>query len=119
MYFLTEHDDLLKKIIIIFEISNSMKNKLDCEPIYNKKFLKTKIKSYGDADTDFCNKEISKVESNYNSLAVVLIDVVLKKIKNYYQQVLLKECKYIEKEKEVARYITDDLQNFSHDSDKE
>ena len=80
MYFLTEDDDLLKNIII-FEISNSMKNKLDCEPIYNKKFLKTKIKSYGDADTDFCNKEISKVESNYNSLAVVLIDVVLKKIK--------------------------------------
>ena len=80
MYFLTEDDDILKNIII-FEISNSMKNKLDCEPIYNKKFLKTKIKSYGDADTDFCNKETSKVESNYNSLAVVLIDVVLKKIK--------------------------------------
>ena len=80
MYFLTEDDDLLKNIII-FEISNRMKNKLDCEPIYNKKFLKTKIKYYGDADTDFCNKEISKVESNYTSLAVILIDVVLKKIK--------------------------------------
>ena len=31
----------------------------------------------------------------------------------------LKECKYIEKENQVARYINDDLENFSDGSDKE
>ena len=37
-------------------------------------------------------------------LKALLIDFVLKN----YLQVLLKECKYIEKEKQVIRYITDD-----------
>ena len=31
--------------------------KNDCEPIYIKKFLKTKIRSYGDEDTDFHSKK--------------------------------------------------------------
>ena len=40
-----------------------------------------------------------KVGSNYICLAVILIDVILKKEENYYSQIFLKECKYIEKEK--------------------
>ena len=36
---------------------------------------------------------------NYICLAVLSIDFVLKKDENYYRQVFLKECKYIEKEK--------------------
>ena len=34
-------------------------------PIYNKRFLKTKIRSYGHEATDFHNNEISKVGSSY------------------------------------------------------
>ena len=34
------------------------------------------------------------------------VDFVLKKDENYYPQVFLKECKYIEK---IIRCITDDL----------
>ena len=49
--------------------------------------------------TDFHGEEITKVGSNYIYLAVILIDFILNKIENYYQQVVLKECKYIEKEK--------------------
>ena len=41
-----------------------MKAELESEPIYNKNFLKTKIKSYGDESTDFHDKEISEVDSN-------------------------------------------------------
>ena len=41
------------------KVSNSMKAELESEPIYNKNFLKTKIKSYGDESTDFHDKEIS------------------------------------------------------------
>ena len=36
-------------------------------------------------------------------------DSALKNGENYYPQVFLKECKYIEKEKELIRYVTDDL----------
>ena len=50
-----------------------------------------------------------QVCSNYICLAVILIDFVLKNGENYYLQVFLKECKCIEKEKKVIRYINDDL----------
>ena len=64
-----------------------------------KKYLKTKRKSYRDEATDFHDKEIPKLGSNFICLAVVLTGFVLKKEENCYPQVLLKECKYIEKEK--------------------
>ena len=45
----------------------------------------------------------------YICLAVILTGFVLKNDGNYYPEVLLKECEYIEKEKTVIEYITDDL----------
>ena len=42
-----------------------------------------------------------KVYSTYICLAAVSVGFVLKKDENFYLQVLLKECKYIEKEKKV------------------
>ena len=59
--------------------------------------MKTKTKSYGDEVADFCDKEIPKVDSNHTCLAVISVESALKKDENYYLQVLLKECKYIEK----------------------
>ena len=56
-------------------------------------FLKNKIRFFGDETTDFQNKEIPKVGSNYIFLTVILLDFVLKKDENYYLQVFLKECK--------------------------
>ena len=74
--------------------------------------MKTKIESHGDEVKDFHNKEIPKVDSKYNCLAVITLGSVLKKDENYYLQVLLKECKYIEKK--VFRHINDDLSDFSY-----
>ena len=51
-----------------------------------------------------------KIASDYVSLWVIIIDFVLKKDKNYYPQVFLEECKYIDKEKKMTRYITNDLE---------
>ena len=56
-------------------------------------FLKNKIRFFGVETTDFQNKEIPKVGSNYIFLTVILLDFVLKKDENYYLQVFLKECK--------------------------
>ena len=56
-----------------------MKKEFDSKPIYSKTFLKTKIKSCSDEATDFHDKEMAKVGSNYICLAVLLIDIVLKK----------------------------------------
>ena len=80
--------------------------------------MKTKIKSYGDEVTDFYNKEIPKVDSNYTCLAGIRLDSALKRDENYYLQVFLEECKYIKKK--VIRYINGNLRSdfsFSDYSD--
>ena len=77
--------------------------------------MKTRIQSHGDEVTDFYNKEIPKGDFNHTCLAAVTLDSALKKDESYYPQVLLKECKYIEKK--VVRHITDDLESSSDDSD--
>ena len=43
---------------------------------------------------------------NLTCLAVITISSAFKKDKNYYPQVFLKECKYIEKE--MMRYVTEE-----------
>ena len=37
-------------------VNDSVKKEVDCEPTYNKKFLKTRIRSYGQKATDFYDK---------------------------------------------------------------
>ena len=54
MYFLIEDDDLLGKYNTIWDkVSADIKKGSDSEPVYNKEFLKTKIKSHGDEVTYF------------------------------------------------------------------
>ena len=61
--------------------------KIYSQPVYSKNIWKSKkylmVKKLQD--------------SNHTSLAVINLESTLKQDKNYYQQVLLKECKYIEK----------------------
>ena len=62
---------IIKKYHDIWNIvSNSMKKEFDSESIYNKKILKTKIKSNGDEATDFHDKEIPKKGSNNTFLSI-------------------------------------------------
>ena len=81
--------------------------------------MKTKIKSHGDEVTNFYNKKIPKLDSNYTFLVVISLDSALKKDDNYYPQVVLKDCKYTEKK--VVRHIHDNLSyfSFSDESDEE
>ena len=88
MYFLIEDDDLLEKYSAIWEkVSADIKNKFDSEPVYNKIFLKTIIKSHGGEVTDFYDEKIPKLDSNYTCLAVNSLDSSLKKDGKYYPQV--------------------------------
>ena len=111
MYFLIEDDDLLEKYNTIWDKVSADIKKIDSEPIYNKNYLKTKIKPHGDEVTGFCNKKIQKVGSNHTCLAVISLDSALTKDDNYYPQVFLRECTYIAKK--VVRHIHDNLSGFS------
>ena len=60
MHFLIENDDLLEKYNTIWDkVSADIKKEFDSEPVYNKTFLKTKMK-YGDEVTNFYNKEVPR-----------------------------------------------------------
>ena len=63
------------------------------------KIFETKIKSHGDEVTDFNDKKIPKLDSSHTYLASISLDSAPKKDSNYYPQVFLLECKYIEKKK--------------------
>ena len=59
--FLIEGDDILEKYNIIWDkVSADIKKEFDSKRVYHKKFLKTKIKSHGDKDTDFYDKEFQR-----------------------------------------------------------
>ena len=85
MYFLIEDDDLLKEYNTVWgKVSADSKKEFDSKPVYNKEFLKTKIKSHGDQVTDFYDKKIPKVDSSHTCLAVISVDSAFKKDENYY-----------------------------------
>ena len=74
---------------------------------------------HGAEVTDIYDKKFPTVDSNHTFLAVISLDSALKKDGSYYQKIILKACKYIEKK--VIRYINDNLSDFSSsdESDKE
>ena len=45
--------------------SNNIEKELDCEPIYDKRFLNTKLRSYIDVATNFHTRKIPEAGSNY------------------------------------------------------
>ena len=118
MCFLIEDDDFLEKYNTVWDkVGADIKKEFNSAPVYNKEFLKAKIKFHDDEVTDFYDKKYPKVDSSPTCLAVISLDSALKKDDSYYPQVFLKECKYIEKN--VVRHIIDDLESSSYDSDEE
>ena len=118
--FLIKDDELLEKYNEIWEkVKNSLKKEFDSEPVYNEKYLKTKIKSYNEKiNTNFHDNKIPKESSQFICLSVILIASVFRTGKNHYPQVFLKECKYVVKEKKIPKYIIDHIE-ISSDSDRE
>ena len=119
MSFLIKDNELLEKYNEIWEkVKNSIKKEFECEPVFNEKYLKAKIKAYnGKINTNFHNNKMPKEGSQFICLSVILIDSIFRTDKNYYPQVFLEECKYVVKEKKMPEYITDDIE-ISSTSDR-
>ena len=116
MYFLFEDDDLFEKCNTMWDkISTDVNKESDSELVYDKEFLKAKIKSHVDKATVFYDKEIPNVHSNQTCFTIISLYSALKKDENCYPQVFLKESKYIEKN--VIIHIHDNLGDFSYSSD--
>ena len=64
------------------KVKNILKKEFDNEPVYNEKYIKTKIKSYKPKSTPyFHNNKVPKESSERIYLSLILIDSVKKKIK--------------------------------------
>ena len=58
--FLIEDDDLLEKYNTVWDkVSADIKREFHSEPVYNKNYLKTKVRSHGNEVTDFYDKKDS------------------------------------------------------------
>ena len=124
MPFKVNDNKLLKNYNTIWEkIINLMNIELDSEPIYgdNDKYIKTKIKSYGDKiNTNFQGKKIRKGNASYKCLSLIMLGSVIRANKKYYPQKLLEECKYEIKKNKMEILIKGELDPSSSDeSDNE
>ena len=66
--------------------TNLMNAEFDSEPVYgdNEKYIKTKIKSYGDkVNTNFQGKKIPKENALYKFLSLIMLDSVIR-VNNKY-----------------------------------
>ena len=119
MSFLIKDDELLEKYNETWEkVSNGIKKGFDGEPVYNEKYLKTKLKS-GKISTNLHNDKIPKEGSQRICLTITLIDSVFRTGKNYHPQVFLEECKYVVKEERMSKYIIDDIETSSDEENSE
>ena len=69
------------------------------EPVYDNFFLKTKKKSCFDEATDFHDKELPTIGSNYICLAVISLESALKKIKTFSHKCFQKNTNTLKRKK--------------------
>ena len=88
------------------KIKNLIKKEVNSEPVYNDKYIKTKIKSYNDrVYTNFQHNKIPKDNEYCVCLSVILLDFIFVNLnKEYYPQIFLEECKYAIKDKKNTEY---------------
>ena len=110
---------LLKKSTKIWErVSSLMNTKLDSKPVYgdNDKYIKTKIKTYGDkVNTNFQGKKVPKENASCKCSSLIMLDSVIRAHKKYHPQTLFEDCKYEIKKNKMENLINDDFDSSSSD----
>ena len=85
---LQEYNQIWKKVKILLNI------KFNSENVYgdNNKYIKTKIKTYGDSViTNFEEKKMPKENAPRYFLSIIMLGSVITAMKKYYPQTLLEE----------------------------
>ena len=95
-------------------IKNKLKIKFHSEPVYEYKYLKTKVREYdGVIKTNFLGNGIPKENMHYSGIACITIDSVIKMDEKYFPQVYLEECNYRMK---MPKFIDAELKSDSGNS---
>ena len=102
-------------------IKNKLSIKFHCKPVYDKKYLKAKVREFDSViKTNVLGNDMPKENMHYTCIACISIDSVMKIDKRNHLQVYLEECKYRIKKIQVSRFISAKLKSDSEsDSDSE
>ena len=115
MSFLIKNDEVWEKYEEILDaIKNKPGIKFHSEPIYEKNYLKAKIREFdGEIRTNFLGNSTPKENMYYSCIACITIDSAMKVNKKNYPQVYLEECKYKIKKIQTPRFINAELESDS------
>ena len=126
MYFFTTNNEFLERYTAIWEkISDLVNKKFDSDPIYNNKYINTKIRSYNnDIKTNFHaidnkNNKLAEKNKPYKCVLLISLDSIIRINKKYYPQTLLQECVYKLINKKVENIITNINLDSNSESDNE
>ena len=91
MSFLSEDEEIIIKYNKIWKkIKKTYGFKLGSQPFYDKKYIKTKLKTYDDkVHTVFSENEFPKEKTRYSCIAAICIDSVLKLNEESYPNLYL------------------------------
>ena len=126
MSFFPDNNEILERYTAIWEkMSDLVNKKFESDPIYNNKYINTKIRSYNnDIKTNFRNidnknNKLSGKSKPYKCVSLISLDSIIKINKKYYPQTLLQECVYKLINKKVENIITNINLDSSSESDNE
>ena len=107
MSFKIEDDEVYIKCKQIWsKIKELLGVKFYSEPIYDDKYIETKVKTFSSViNTLFSGDEIPKERVEYVCISCISIYSILKIKNKYYPQVYLEQCKYKMRKKELESLI--------------
>ena len=119
MPFKIEDEDVYLKYTEIWnKIKKLLGIKFHIQPIYDDKYIKTKVKTFSCMiNTLFPGNEIPRERNHYISIAAICIDSVLKVDKQNYPQIYLEQWKYKIKRRKPVDFIDAEVDLSSDDSD--
>ena len=108
----------LKYTEIWNKITDILNVKFHSQPIYDDKYIKTKVRTFNNMiNTLFSGDEIPKERIHYVCIAAICTDSVLRVDKKHYPQVYLEQCKYKTRKRKLVDFIDDKVDLSSDDSD--
>ena len=117
MSFLADDDVILKYNKIQKKIQKLVGVEFDSQPVYDEKYIKTKVKISEDkVITKFTDNEIPKENNHYSCTAAICINSAIKVEGENYPQVNLEQCKFGLKKKKEIDLFYDELQDSSDES---
>ena len=126
MSFITDNNESLERYTAICEkIGDLINKKFDSDPVYNNKYINTKIRSYNNDiktnfhDIDNKNNKLPEKSKPYGRMSLISLDSIIKINKKYYPQTLLQVCVYKIINTKVENIVTNINLDSSSESDNE